>query len=79
MKSPRKNNLCKSLREVYSFGQNKQWLVIAGFFCSAVTGCLFPAMAFVFATSFEEMTASTSGQDFLADIQCVSFVLMVLG
>jgi hypothetical protein len=68
-----------SLQDVYSFGKNKFWLVVGGFFCSAVTGCVLPAVAFIFATSFEAVGASTSSEDFLADIRRIAFTLMILG
>ena len=68
-----------SIRDVYSFGEGKFWLVAAGLFCSAVTGCVFPAMVFVFATSFQEIGGSTSQADFLDGVRGVAFNMMELG
>ena len=65
--------------DVYSFGEGKFWLVAGGLFCSAVTGCVFPAMVFIYATSFQEIGGSTSQADFLDGIRGVAFSMMVLG
>jgi len=67
-----------SLSEVYSFGEGKFWYVFGGMCASAVTGCVFPAMAYVFADSFEQLAATTDG-DFLADIRGIAYTFMVLG
>ena len=68
-----------SIRDVYSFGEGKFWLVAGGLFCAAVTGCVFPAMVFIFATSFQEIGGSTSQADFLDGVRGVAFSMMVLG
>ena len=68
-----------SYREVYSFGEGKFWLVLGGFFSSVVSGCVFPAIAFVFANSFQELGASSTDEDFLADIRRIAYIMMVLG
>jgi hypothetical protein len=68
-----------SIRDVFSFGEGKFWLVVFGFICSAVTGCVFPAMVFVFANSFQAIGGSTSQADFLDGVRRVSYSMMVLG
>ena len=68
-----------SIRDVYSFGEGKFWLVVGGLFCSAVTGCVLPAMVFVYATSFQEIGGSTSQADFLDGVRGVAFNMMELG
>ena len=68
-----------SIRDVYSFGKGKFWLIAGGLVCSAVTGCVFPAMVFVFATSFQELGGSPSQTDFLDGVRGVAYSVMVLG
>ena len=68
-----------SIRDVYSFGEGKFWLVAGGLFCSAVTGCVFPVMVFIFATSFQEIGGSTSQADFFDGVRGVAFNMMELG
>lgn len=68
-----------SISEVYSFGPGKFWYVFGGIICSAVTGCVFPAMAFIFADSFEQLGASASEDAFLGNIRTVAYTLMILG
>ena len=68
-----------SIRDVFSFGEGKFWLVACGFVCSAVTGCVFPAMVFVFANSFQAIGASSSQADFLDGVRRVAYSMMVLG
>lgn len=68
-----------SIAEVYSFGEGKFWYVVGGVFCSGVTGLVFPAMAYIFADSFEQLGASSSSAQFLADIRLIAYTLMCLG
>ena len=68
-----------TIQDVYSFGEGKFWLVFGGRLCSVVTGCVMPAMAFVYANSFQELGGSSSQTDFLAGIRGVAYNLMVLG
>jgi hypothetical protein len=52
-----------TVSEVFSFAQTtKVKVCIAlGFFCAAVSGCVFPALAWVFADSFEKLSGVTVG------------------
>jgi hypothetical protein len=68
-----------TIAEVYSFGEGKFWYVLGGMFCSGVTGLVFPAMAYIFADSFEQLGASTSDDEFLANIRLIAYTLMGLG
>ena len=68
-----------TIQDVYSFGEGKFWLVLGGLLCSVVTGCVMPAMGFVYANSFQELGGSTSQADFLEGIRRVAYNLMVLG
>jgi hypothetical protein len=70
-----------SVRDVLSFGtgHKKRICLILGFVCSFVSGCVFPVMAFLFARSFEDLGASTSNDDFLAQVRELAYNFMVLG
>jgi hypothetical protein len=68
-----------TIQDVFSFGEGKFWLVFGGLLCSVVTGCVMPAMAFVYANSFQELGGSSSQADFLAGIRGIAYNLMVLG
>ena len=75
---PEKGEALASIRDVFSFGDNKFWLVACGIACSAVTGCVFPAMVFIFANSFQAIGGSSSQVDFLDGIRRVAYSMMVL-
>ena len=49
-------------KEVISFMPDLKTKVYfgVGVFCAAVSGCVFPAMAFLFSKSFEDLSGSTS-------------------
>ena len=70
-----------SIRDVFSFGtgHKKRICLILGLACSFVSGCVFPVMAFLFARSFQDLGASTSNDDFLAQVRELSYTFMVLG
>jgi hypothetical protein len=70
-----------SISELFLFGQDPKtkWCLIVGFACSIVTGSVVPAMAFVFANSFQDLGASTGDGDFLKNIRKISYTLMILG
>jgi hypothetical protein len=48
--------------EVFSFMPDFKTKVYfgAGIFCASVSGCIFPAMAFLFSNSFADLSGSTS-------------------
>ena len=78
----RKGEKVKSLAsiwDVYSFGGGKFWLVACGLACSAVTGCVFPAMVFVYANAFQTIGGSSSQSEFLDGARGVAYSMMVLG
>ena len=70
-----------SVRQVFSFGsgRKKRICLVLGIFCAIISGCVFPAMAFFFAQSFQRLGASTSTEDFLARVSQLAFVFMILG
>ena len=68
-----------SIRDVYSFGEGKFWLVACGLACSAITGCVFPAMVFVYANAFQTIGGSSSQDEFLDGARGVAYSMMVLG
>jgi hypothetical protein len=47
-----------TVREVFSFAQTTKVKVciVVGMFCAGVTGCSFPAIAWIFADSFERLS-----------------------
>jgi hypothetical protein len=47
-----------TVREVFSFAQTTKVnvCIVVGMFCAGVTGCSFPAMAWIFADSFERLS-----------------------
>eukprot|EP00980_Cylindrotheca_fusiformis_P030055 scaffold24289_cov147-Cylindrotheca_fusiformis.AAC.1 len=71
-----------TVREVFSFAQTnkvKVWIAI-GTFCAAVTGCTFPAMAWIFSDSFQRLSGADVPEfDFMAEMRELAFQLLVLG
>ena len=71
-----------TVSEVFTFAQTtKVKLCIAlGFFCAAVSGCVFPALAWVFADSFQSLSGiAVEGFDFMKQIRELAYTLLVLG
>lgn len=68
-----------SIRDVFSFGQGKFWFILGGMLASMATGAVFPAMAWIFADSFQQLGGSASGDAFMQNIRQVAYTLMVLG
>jgi len=71
-----------SVSDVFSFAQtfgNKLCLVF-GIFFAAITGCTFPAIAWIFASSFEKLSSfGVEGVDYLEQIRNLAFQLLALG
>lgn len=47
-----------TVREVFSFAQSRKVkaCMIVGMLCAGITGCSFPAMAWIFADSFQRLS-----------------------
>lgn len=68
--------------ETFSFAMTtKVKVCIAlGFLFAAITGCAFPALAWVFADSFERLSGSmVEGNDFMQQIRTIAYQLLILG
>ena len=70
--------------ETFSFAKTaKVKVCIAiGLFCAAVTGCAFPALAWIFADSFERLSGvelDEGDYDFMGQIKELAFQLLTLG
>mmetsp|Transcript_20583 Transcript_20583/g.59736 ORF Transcript_20583/g.59736 Transcript_20583/m.59736 type:complete len:1251 (-) Transcript_20583:552-4304(-) len=71
-----------SFGETFSFGgesRRKTPCLVLGLFCAAVTGCVYPAMAFFFAQVFETLGADSSSADFMANVRTMAWTFMILG
>jgi hypothetical protein len=70
-----------SVKDVFSFAQTTRvkTYVALGMMSAVVSGCVFPAMAWVFSASFTSLTASIEGDDFLRSVRKIAFTLMGLG
>jgi len=75
----KKDATLASVSDVFSFGEGKSLLLLGGIICSTVTGCVFPAMAFLFAESFEDLAADATGEEFMKNIRFIAYSFMVLG
>jgi ATP-binding cassette subfamily B (MDR/TAP) protein 1 len=69
-----------SFREVFSFGSGpkKRVGLILGIMCAILSGCIYPALAFILATTLKTLSVPTS-DDFLKDIRRIAFIFMGLG
>jgi len=71
-----------SVSQVFSFVETLQNKLCLGFglLFAAVTGCTFPAMAWIFASSFEKLSSfGVEGVNYLEQIQELAFQLLALG
>ena len=70
-----------SLAETLSFGEGKKKIVylVAGSLFAMLSGIALPAQAYVFAQSFQELSASTDSDDFMEDVELVAYSFMVIG
>ena len=65
-----------------AFGQTSQVKAYraAGFFFSFLSGSVYPIMAFLFAKSFEDLSAPTEGNaDYMSNIRTMVFQFLYLG
>lgn len=69
-----------SVTEVFQFGHGpKKWCgLLLGLLCAAISGCVYPVMAFVLSNTFQVLSAPTSDQ-FREDIKEMAFMFMILG
>ncbi|CAJ1951172.1 unnamed protein product [Cylindrotheca closterium] len=71
-----------SVSDVFSFAQtfSNKLCIGLGIFFAACTGCTFPAMAWIFASSFERLSSvGVEGVDYLEQIRTLAFQLLALG
>ncbi|KAL9186963.1 hypothetical protein ACHAXT_010683 [Thalassiosira profunda] len=69
-----------SLRQVFQFGEGpRKWGGLTfGLACAAVTGMVYPAMAFVLSSTFRVLSVPGSDQ-FRDDIRELAFIFMIIG
>ena len=69
--------------EVFSFMPNRRTKVYFAFgvVCAAISGCIFPALAFLFSNSFSDLSGPVTddGDSYLATIRELAYSFMVLG
>lgn len=65
---------------VFQFGQGrKKWCgLVLGIVCAAISGCVYPIMAFVLSSTFRVLSVPTS-DEFRADIREMAFIFMLIG
>jgi len=71
-----------TVREVFSFGGEngrKTPCLIFGWFLACITGCIYPAMAFLWARIFEELGSDPTAPDFMDGVRTQSFLFLGLG
>ena len=70
-----------SILETLSFGDSKKKkiLYLIGATFAMFSGVAFPIQAYMFARSFEELSASTESDDFLESVEFVAYSFMVIG
>ena len=55
-------------------------MIFLGVLCSCITGCAFPALAWVFADSFERLSGvEVEGYDFMGEIKELAYQFLVIG
>ena len=66
--------------EVFQFGQGpKKWCGLSlGLTFAAISGCVYPIMAFVLSTTFRVLSVPTADQ-FMGDIRELAFIFMGIG
>jgi preprotein translocase subunit Sss1 len=69
-----------SVKEVFQFGSGpKKWGgLVLGLICAAISGLVYPVMAFVLSNTFRVLSAPTS-DEFRGDIKEMAFIFMILG
>ena len=69
-----------SVMEVFQFGSGrKKWGgLVLGLICAAISGCIYPVMAFALSNTFRVLSAPTS-DEFRGDIKEMAFIFMILG
>lgn len=77
----RKTKELATVRQVFSFGTGprKKLGLMLGIFCSVLTGCVFPSLAFIMSNTFRTLSAPTEGGDFLGNIRTMALIFVGLG
>ena len=72
-----------TVSEVFSFGgetgRKVPCLLIGGWFLACITGCIYPAMAFLWARIFEELGADPAAPGFMDGVRTQAFLFLGLG
>ena len=70
-----------SLSETFSFGDRRRKVpcLAAGWFLACISGCIYPAMAFVWARIFEVLGTDPTAPDFMEGVRTQAFVFLGLG
>jgi len=70
-----------SLSETFGFGERRLKVpcLAAGWFLACISGCIYPAMAFVWARIFEVLGTDPTAPDFMEGVRMQAFVFLGLG
>ena len=70
-----------SLSETFTFGDRRRKVpcLAAGWFLACISGCIYPAMAFVWARIFEVLGTDPAAPDFMEGVRTQAFVFLGLG
>lgn len=70
-----------TIHDTFSFGESRLKVpcIAAGWFLACVSGCIYPAMAFVWARIFEVLGQDPTAPDFMEGIRTQSFIFLGLG
>ena len=70
-----------TIHDTFSFGESRLKVpcLAAGWFLACVSGCIYPAMAFVWARIFEVLGQDPTAPDFMEGIRMQSFIFLGLG
>lgn len=68
------------MRDVFQFGDGpRKYLGLGlGLICAAITGCVYPVMAFVLSSTFSVLSVPTS-EEFKDDIRELAYIFLILG
>lgn len=68
------------IMQVFQFGDGpKKWCgLLLGMFCAAISGCVYPFMAFLLSNTFQVLSVPTS-DEFRENIRELSFAFMIIG
>jgi len=70
-----------TIHDTFSFGESRLKVpcLAAGWFLACISGCIYPAMAFVWARIFEVLGTDPTAPDFMEGVRMQAFVFLGLG